>query len=115
MTSTDMAPEDVLGAIADSSSPVFDAIFQIHLDTLASSTLDERSYHLVRLAALVASGAPPASYLLHVPMAVNAGVTLEDAQGLCMAIAPIVGTPKVTEAAGNVLRALDMAEAIDES
>lgn len=115
MTSTDMAPEKVLGAVADSSTPVFDAIFQVHLDTLMASTLDERSYHLVRLAALIASGAPPASYLVHVPMAVDAGVTLEDAQGICIAIAPIVGTPKITEAAGNVLRALGLAEALEES
>lgn len=115
MTSTDNAPEKVLGAVAGSSTPVFDAIFQVHLDTLAASTLDERSYHLVRLAALIAAGAPPASYLVHVPMAMDAGVTLEDAQGVCIAIAPIVGTPKVTEAAGNVLRALGLAEALDGS
>lgn len=46
-------------------------------------------------------------------MAADAGVSLEDAQGVFVAIAPLVGTPKVTAAAGNVLRALGMAEALD--
>jgi alkylhydroperoxidase/carboxymuconolactone decarboxylase family protein YurZ len=87
---------------------------QMHLDTLANCTLDEKSYHLVRIAALVAMGAPPASYMVNLGAAVEAGLSAEDAQGVLVAVAPIVGTPRVTAAAGNMLRGLGLAEALIE-
>jgi 4-carboxymuconolactone decarboxylase len=113
MANTDMLPEQVLSAVAHEDLPVLDTVFHMHLASMESCDLDARTFHLVRLAALVAADAPPASYLVHLPMAADAGVSLEDAQGVFVAIAPLVGTPKVTAAAGNVLRALGMAEALD--
>ena len=64
---------------------------------------------LARIAALAAVGAPPASYLVNAGTAVDAGITLEDVQGVLIAVAPIVGTARVVIAAGNLARALGFA------
>jgi alkylhydroperoxidase/carboxymuconolactone decarboxylase family protein YurZ len=110
---TDTAPpQEVLGGLAREDAPVLEAIAKMHLDTLAGVDLDERTYHLVRLAALVSMNAPPASYLVHLGMAADAGVTLEEMQSTLVAIAPIVGSVRVTAAAGNVLRGVGLAAAL---
>jgi alkylhydroperoxidase/carboxymuconolactone decarboxylase family protein YurZ len=110
MTTSNLAPEDALSGLAHEHAPVLEAILQMHLDTLADSTLDEQTFHLVRLAALIAVGAPPVSYLVHLRAADEAGISIEQAQGVMTAIAPIVGTARVTAAAGNVLRGLGLAD-----
>jgi alkylhydroperoxidase/carboxymuconolactone decarboxylase family protein YurZ len=112
---TTQAPERTLDAIAHGQAPVFEEIVQMHLDTLDRSGLDERTYHLVRLAALVATDSAPVSYLMNLAAAGEAGVTAADAQGVCTAIAPIVGSARVVSAAGNVLRALGLDELLSES
>lgn len=115
MTSTNMAPQQAFSQAADGDFPVLETVFQMHLDTVANCSLDPMTFHLVRLAALIAIDAPPASYLTHLSMAAADGVTVEDAQGVAVAIAPLVGTPRITGAAGNVLRALGLAELLEES
>ena len=70
---------------------------------------------LVRIAALVAVDAPPASYLLNLGAASEIGVGLEDVQGVLMAIAPIVGTARVASASGNIVRALGFAIEVAEA
>jgi alkylhydroperoxidase/carboxymuconolactone decarboxylase family protein YurZ len=108
---TAQAPERTLDAIAHGDSPVFEELVQMHLDTLERSGLDERTYHLVRLAALVAMDSAPVSYLMNLTAARETGLTAADAQGVCTAIAPIIGSARVASAAGNVLRALGLEEA----
>ncbi|MCK9895748.1 carboxymuconolactone decarboxylase family protein [Frankia sp. AgB32] len=112
---TTQTPERTLGAIAHGDAPVFEEIVQMHLDTLERSGLDERTYHLVRLAALVAVDSAPASYLMNLAAAQEAGLTAADAQGVTTAIAPIVGSARVVSAAGNVLRALGLSEILNEN
>jgi alkylhydroperoxidase/carboxymuconolactone decarboxylase family protein YurZ len=74
--------------------------------------LDEKTYFLVRLAALVAMDAAPVSYVINLGLAGEAGVTLEDVQNLLIAIAPVVGSARVAAAAGSVLQgAFDMTAA----
>jgi alkylhydroperoxidase/carboxymuconolactone decarboxylase family protein YurZ len=109
-----LTPERTLGAIAHGEMPVLEQLARMHLDTLTNSGLDERTYHLVRLAALVAMDSAPVSYLANLDAAREAGITATDAQGVCTAIAPIVGSARVASGAGNVLRALGLAEALDE-
>ncbi len=65
---------------------------------------------LARIAALAAVGAPPASYLVNAGTAVDVGITLEDVQGVLIAVAPIVGTARVVSAAGNLARALGLCD-----
>lgn len=110
-----MAPEETLNALAQGDAPVLETIAQMHLNTLDRSGLPEQTYHLVRIAALVAMDAAPMSYLVNLGVARDAGVSLEELQGLLTAIAPIVGGPRVTSAAGKMLRALGFAEAVVEA
>lgn len=110
-----MAPEETLSAIAQGDAPVLETLAQMHLNTLDRSGLPEDTYHLVRIAALVAMDAAPVSYLVNLGLARDAGVSLEQLQGVLTAIAPIVGSARVTAAAGNALRALGFAEAVADT
>lgn len=114
MADTYIAPQEVLEGFAQESMPVLETIVGMQVATAAYCTLDERTYHLVRLAALVAVNAPPVSYLVSLGLAAEAGVTIEDAQGVLVAIAPIVGATRLTAAAGNVLRGLGLGAALSE-
>jgi alkylhydroperoxidase/carboxymuconolactone decarboxylase family protein YurZ len=70
---------------------------------------------LARLAALIAVDAPPASYLANASAAERAGLTAEDIEGVLIAVAPVVGTPRVISAAGHILRALGFAIAVGDT
>jgi 4-carboxymuconolactone decarboxylase len=106
VTDTDSSPQTVLDRAAESDTPVLETVFAMHLDALERSGLDERTYVLTRLAALVAMDAPPASYAITLGPAADAGVTIEEAQSVLIALAPLVGTARITAAAGNVVRAV---------
>ncbi len=101
----------------DTDTPVLDLLASMTADSLEASSLDSDELMLVRLAALVAVDAPPASYLLNLGAASELGFGLEDVQGVLAAVAPIVGTARVASATGNIVRALGFAleaAALDE-
>ena len=87
-------------------TPVLSALAEMTAVSIERGTLPAREHMLVRLAALVAVGAPPVSYVLNAGTAADVGITLEDVQGLLVAIAPIVGTPQVVSASANITQAL---------
>jgi hypothetical protein len=91
------------------NTPVLDLIANMTAASIEASTLDPNALMLVRIAALVAIDAPPASYLLNLDAAGEMGVGAEDVQGVLAAVAPIVGTPRVVSAAGKIVRALGLA------
>ena len=93
----------------DSDTPVLDLLVSMTADSLEASSLDSDELMLVRLAALVAADAPPASYVLNLGAAIELGFELEDVQGVLAAIAPIVGTARIATATGNIVRALGFA------
>lgn len=72
------------------------------------SGLDPRSFALVKVAALIAVDAPPASYLWQVSNALDAGCTPEELMGVLRAIAPQVGGPRVVAAAPEIMVALGL-------
>ncbi|HEY5980661.1 MAG TPA: hypothetical protein VIT41_13610 [Microlunatus sp.] len=43
------------------------------------------------------------------------GITVQDAQSILIAVAPVVGTPRVMAAAGNIAQALGLAVALAEA
>ena len=112
---TQTAPESSLGGIARGDAPVLESVLALNLDSLERCELDARTYFLVRLAALVAMDAGPVSYALNLAAAGEAGVSLEDMQNVLIAIAPVVGTARITSAAGNVLRGALGMEALAEA
>ena len=73
------------------------------------SGLDPRTFALVKIAALIALDAPPASYLWQVGNALDDGATPEDLIGVLRAIAPQVGGPKTVAAAPELMVALGLA------
>jgi 4-carboxymuconolactone decarboxylase len=87
-------------------TPILDLLAKMTEDSLEATTLDDQSVMLVRIAALVAIDAPPASYLLNMGAAGESGVDADQVQGLLAAVAPIVGTSRVVSAAGKMVRAL---------
>jgi len=94
--------------------PVFDLLASMTADSLEASDLDPESLMLVRIAALVAVDAPPASYLLNLGVASEMGIGAEEIQDVLMAVAPIVGTARVASATGNIMRALGFAIEVAE-
>jgi 4-carboxymuconolactone decarboxylase len=90
-------------------TPVLDLLARMNTEAIEASTLDPEQVMLVRIAALVAMDAPPVSYMLNLSVAGQVDVDAEEIQGVLAAIAPIVGSPRVVAAAGNIMRALGIA------
>jgi len=90
-------------------TPVLDLLAKMTEDSVEVSSLDDQSLMLVRIAALVATDAPAASYLLNLGAAGEIGLKVEQVQGVLAAVAPIVGTARVVAAAGKIVRALGVA------
>ena len=90
----------------DTDAPVADTLTLMTAASLGNCNLAPRELMLVRLAALVATNAPAASYLMNTGAAADAGVTLEDAQDVLVAVAPIVGTVRVVSATAGIAKAL---------
>jgi hypothetical protein len=101
--------------MAEEETPVLDALAEITAVSLDRCNLADRDIMLARIAALVAVDAPPASYLLNAGTAADVGITLADVQGILIAVAPVVGTPRVVAASGNITQALGFAVAVIEA
>ncbi len=89
--------------------PVLETLGAMTAASLERCDLPSDTLLLVRLAALIAVDARPMSYLAHIGAAVETGVTLEDAQNVLVAVAPLVGTARVMSAAINIAEALGLA------
>jgi Carboxymuconolactone decarboxylase family len=96
-------------------SPLLDTLAAMTAASIAECDLEPRELMLARIAALAAVGAPPVSYLANAGTASDVGITLEDVQGVLIAVAPIVGTARAVAAAGNITRALGFAIAASEA
>src|SRR4051812_19066127 len=70
------------------------------------SHLDERTIELVRLAALVALGAPEESFKAHVERARTIGVPPEEVWGAVLSVATLVGVPRLIGAVPAIREAL---------
>jgi Carboxymuconolactone decarboxylase family len=101
--------------MSEDDTPVLDTLAEMTAASIEHSDLEAREHMLVRIAALVSVGAPPASYLLNARTAADVGVTLDDVQGVLVAVAPIVGTARVVVASSNITKALGFAIAVAEA
>jgi hypothetical protein len=89
-------------------TPVLDLLAAMTAGSIEASTLDAETLMLVRIAALVAVDAPPASYLLNLGAAADLDIDVETVQGLLAAVAPIVGTARIVSALSKIALALDV-------
>ena len=91
-----------------SETPVLDLLARMTADSMEASGLDPKTLMLVRIAALVAVDAPPASYIMNLGAADEADIDDAQVLGVVAAVAPIVGTARVASAGGNIARALGL-------
>ena len=103
----DLTRDDLLGLATGDLRAVSSAM-EIREEWQESTGLDPRCYSLVKIAALVALDAPPASYLWQVANALAAGASPAEILGVLRAIAPQVGGPKVVAAAPEIMVALGL-------
>ncbi len=104
----DDATRDALGGLALGDPELLLEGLEMRAEMQERSGLDPRSFALVKVAALIAVDAPPASYLWQVSNALDAGATPEDLMGVLRAIAPQVGGPRVVAAAPEIMVALGL-------
>jgi len=95
--------------MATGTTPVLDAATEINAVSLARTDLDPRTLMVARIAALVAVDAPVGSYFLHVGPAAEVGLTVDDVEDILVAVAPIVGTPRLLASARKIAEAFDLA------
>jgi 4-carboxymuconolactone decarboxylase len=98
--------------MAEVNTPVLDTLVQMNDGVPERSGLDPETFMLVRIAALASSGAPPESYLLNLGVAAELGVSVEQVQGVLIAIAPVVGGARVADAGNSIAQALGIATAV---
>jgi 4-carboxymuconolactone decarboxylase len=104
----DDTSRETLGALALGDPDLLGEAVELRADWQRRSGLDPRSYALVKVAALIALDAPPASYLWQVANAIEDGATAADLVGVLFAIAPQVGGPRIVAAAPELMVALGL-------
>jgi 4-carboxymuconolactone decarboxylase len=105
----DDATRDALAGLAVGDPELLLEGLEMRAEMQEKSGLDPRSFALVKIAALIALDAPPASYLWQVGNALDAGCTPQELMGVLRAIAPQVGGPKIVAAAPELMVALGLA------
>jgi 4-carboxymuconolactone decarboxylase len=87
-------------------TPILDLLSSMTAASIDASGLDPETLMLVRIAALVAIDAPPASYMMNLGIASEFDVDAEKVRDVLAAVAPIVGTARIVSATGNIMKAL---------
>ncbi len=100
--------------MAEVNTPVLDTLVTMNEGIPERSGLDDETFMLVRIAALASTGAPPASYLVNIDAASEIGLSVEQVQGVLIAIAPVVGSARVASAGSSIAQALGFATAVAE-
>jgi len=103
---TDPTPIAVPDGLRGLPSEAIAALRDLRVELEGLSGLDERSIELTRLGALVALGAPPESLEAHVTRALAIGMPPEEIWGSVLAVAPLVGVPRLIGAVPAIRAAL---------
>ena len=104
----DQVTRDALESLALGDPSVLADALELREMAQERSGLDPRTFSLVKIAALVALDAPPASYLWQVPNALDMGATPGEILGVLRAVAPQVGGPRVVGAVPEIMLALGL-------
>jgi 4-carboxymuconolactone decarboxylase len=104
----DQATSDMLLALAMGESGVMGEAMEMREQLRADSCLDAKTFALVKIAALVALDAAPASYLFQVQAALDAGAMPREILGVLTAVAPQTGMARVVSAAPEIMIALGL-------
>jgi 4-carboxymuconolactone decarboxylase len=104
----DDATREALAGLSTGDHSVLDEVLEFRESEQHKSGLDARTFSLVKIAALIALDAPPASYLWQVANALDAGATPQDMLGVLRAVTPQVGGPRAIAAAPEIMVALGL-------
>jgi 4-carboxymuconolactone decarboxylase len=104
----DEATRTALAELALGDPELLGEGLELRAELQRRSGLDPRSFALVKIAALMALDAPPASYLWQVSNALEAGATPQDLIGVLLAITPQIGGPRAVAAAPELMVALGL-------
>jgi 4-carboxymuconolactone decarboxylase len=104
----DQATSEVLGAHALGDAGVLGEAMDLREQLRADSSLDAKTFALVKIAALVALDAAPASYMWQVQAAMDAGAMPREILGVLTAVAPQTGMTRVVAAAPEIMIALGL-------
>jgi alkylhydroperoxidase/carboxymuconolactone decarboxylase family protein YurZ len=104
MSVDDLVTEALKADLSD--LPLTEALMRMHSGVQAASGLDDRTYVLVRIAALAALDASSDSFLANFAMADEVGITAEDVRGVLIALAPLIGSARTVAAANHSRQAI---------
>ena len=76
-----------------SDNPLLDTVLEMTSASVDRVAFSDEALMLVRLAALVAVDAPPASYMVNLGAAGDTDLTLDDARSVLIAVAPSSAAP----------------------
>jgi alkylhydroperoxidase/carboxymuconolactone decarboxylase family protein YurZ len=107
-TGVDQATSEMLLALAMGDSGMLGEAIEMREQLRADSSLEPKTFALVKIAALVALDAPPASYLFQVQAALDVGATPREILGVLTAVAPQTGMTRVVSAAPEIMLALGL-------
>jgi alkylhydroperoxidase/carboxymuconolactone decarboxylase family protein YurZ len=104
----DNMTSEALMALAQGDAGVLGEAADLREHIRADSSLDAKTFALVKIAALVALDAAPASYLWQVRAALEAGALPREILGVLTAVAPQTGMTRVVAAAPEIMLALGL-------
>jgi 4-carboxymuconolactone decarboxylase len=99
---------ETLAGVSAGDLAFLEAAVGLRESQLEATGLDPRTFALVKIAALIALDAPPASYAWQVANALEEGATPEDLLGVLRAVAPQVGGPRIIAAAPELMLAMGL-------
>ncbi len=99
---------DTLAGISSGDFELLETAIGLREGVQEASGLEPKTFALVKIAALIALDAPPASYGWQVANALDEGATPEEILGVLRAVAAQVGMPKIVAAAPEIMLALGL-------
>ncbi len=100
--------QEKLAGISAGDGDFIETAVGLRETALEVTGLDPRTFALVKIAALIALDAPPASYAWQVANTLEDGVSSDDIVGVLLAVAPQVGGPRTIAAAAELTLALGL-------
>ncbi|MCW3049597.1 MAG: hypothetical protein JWO74_3881 [Solirubrobacterales bacterium] len=98
---------DTLQHISDNDEGAIAQLVAIRVEeAMDASDLDAKTFALVNLAALIATGGDDSSYLLHVTAALDGGASVDEITDVLTAVGPNVGVFRMVAAADPLATAL---------
>jgi len=108
MADVALETEQTLVGISVGDTDILETAIGLRELSREGTGLDARTFALVKIAALIALDAPPASYAWQIANALDDGASPEDILGVLRAVAPQVGGPKVIAAAPEIMLGLGL-------